>query len=169
MNRQKQVTVKEYQSVVHKIYISKCILDSLKTYLTSSRATMESQLGDTTTKCRPFYDTFDATRIFLCRCLVDFINGMWFFIFVTLLLWAIGTPVGLNLITIETRLSAMQRAQTRSKGKRRQRSDRSDRSEERAGRGDTRGRQKQRTTSAAKREQQRERSTSSTARARPKL
>lgn len=127
---------------------------------------MESQLGDTTTKCRPFYDTFDASRIFLCRNLVDFVNGLSFFIFLTLLLWAIGTPVGLNLITIETRLNAMQRAQARSKGKRRQRSDRS---EEREHRSESRGRQKQRTTSSAKRDQQRERSTSSTARARPQL
>ncbi|EDW00644.1 GH20901 [Drosophila grimshawi] len=126
---------------------------------------MESQLGDTTTKCRPFYDTFDASRIFLCRNLVDFINGLWFFIFLTLLLWAIGTPVGLNLITIQTRLNAMQRAQARSKNKQR-RSDRSDRDDDRGRRGDSRGRQKQRTTSSAKREQQRERSTSSTARAR---
>ncbi|XP_023163307.2 uncharacterized protein LOC111594301 isoform X2 [Drosophila hydei] len=149
--------------------LTRVYTERLKTYLTSSRATMESQLGDTTTKCRPFYDTFDASRIFLCRNLVDFVNGLSFFIFLTLLLWAIGTPVGLNLITIETRLNAMQRAQARSKGKRRQRSDRSDRSEEREHRSESRGRQKQRTTSSAKRDQQRERSTSSTARARPQL
>lgn len=151
------------------VHTSSLFPASLKTYLTSSRATMESQLGDTTTKCRPFYDTFDASRIFLCRNLVDFVNGLSFFIFLTLLLWAIGTPVGLNLITIETRLNAMQRAQARSKGKRRQRSDRSDRSDERDRRSESRGRPKQRTTSSAKRDQQRERSTSSTARARPQL
>ncbi|XP_001985778.2 prominin-2 isoform X2 [Drosophila grimshawi] len=145
--------------------LTRVYTERLKAYLTSSRATMESQLGDTTTKCRPFYDTFDASRIFLCRNLVDFINGLWFFIFLTLLLWAIGTPVGLNLITIQTRLNAMQRAQARSKNKQR-RSDRSDRDDDRGRRGDSRGRQKQRTTSSAKREQQRERSTSSTARAR---
>ncbi|XP_017962035.1 uncharacterized protein LOC108654932 isoform X3 [Drosophila navojoa] len=149
--------------------LTRVYTERLKTYLTSSRATMESQLGDTTTKCRPFYDTFDASRIFLCRNLVDFVNGLSFFIFLTLLLWAIGTPVGLNLITIETRLNAMQRAQARSKGKRRQRSDRSDRSDERDRRSESRGRPKQRTTSSAKRDQQRERSTSSTARARPQL
>lgn len=132
---------------------------SLKTYLTSSQATMESQLGDTTTKCRPFYDTFDASRSFLCRNLVDFINALWFFVFLTLLLWAIGTPVGLNLITVQTRLNVMQRAQSRSRGKQRSGRERSE----------SRGRQQQRTSSAGRREQQRDRSTSSTARARPQL
>jgi len=48
---------------------------SLKAYLTTSRATMESQLGDTTTKCRPFYDTFDASRTFLCRNMVQQIRA----------------------------------------------------------------------------------------------
>ncbi|XP_070140400.1 uncharacterized protein prom isoform X3 [Drosophila kikkawai] len=145
--------------------------DRLKAYLTSSRATMESQLGDTTTKCRPFYDTFDASRSFLCRNMVDFINGLTFFIFLTLLLWAIGTPVGLNLITVQTRLNAMQAAQTRSKSRQR----RSDRSPEQEQRGESRGRKKQRTSSAAasgkkdRREQSRERSTSSTARPKPPL
>ncbi|BFG05641.1 uncharacterized protein DMAD_04334 [Drosophila madeirensis] len=149
--------------------------DRLKAYLTSSRATMESQLGDTTTKCRPFYDTFDASRTFLCRNMVDFVNGLTFFILLTLLLWAIGTPVGLNLITIQTRLNVMQAAQARSKSRQR-RSDRSpDREREREQRSDSRGRKKQRTSSAsatgrsARREQSRERSTSSTARARPQL
>ncbi|SPP73373.1 uncharacterized protein LOC117582154 isoform X1 [Drosophila guanche] len=149
--------------------------DRLKAYLTSSRATMESQLGDTTTKCRPFYDTFDASRTFLCRNMVDFVNGLTFFILLTLLLWAIGTPVGLNLITIQTRLNVMQAAQARSKSRQR-RSDRSpDREREREQRSDSRGRKKQRTSSvsatgrSARREQSRERSTSSTARARPQL
>ncbi|XP_034653240.1 uncharacterized protein LOC117891744 isoform X3 [Drosophila subobscura] len=147
--------------------------DRLKAYLTSSRATMESQLGDTTTKCRPFYDTFDASRTFLCRNMVDFVNGLTFFILLTLLLWAIGTPVGLNLITIQTRLNVMQAAQARSKSRQR-RSDRSP-DREREQRSDSRGRKKQRTSSAsatgrsARREQSRERSTSSTARARPQL
>ncbi|KAH8384586.1 hypothetical protein KR093_001796 [Drosophila rubida] len=141
--------------------LTRVYTERLKTYLTSSRATMESQLGDTTTKCRPFYDTFDASRIFLCRNLVDFVNGLWFFVFLTLLLWAIGTPVGLNLITIQTRLNVMLLAQKRSKGKQR----RSDRDSER----ETRGRPKQRASSAAKRDQQRDRSTSSVARSRPQL
>ncbi|XP_051859745.1 prominin-1-A isoform X3 [Drosophila albomicans] len=147
--------------------LTRVYTERLKTYLTSSRATMESQLGDTTTKCRPFYDTFDASRIFLCRNLVDFVNGLWFFVFLTLLLWAIGTPVGLNLITIQTRLNAMLLAQKRNKGKQR----RSDRDSERDQRGTgTRGRPKQRTSNAGKREQQRDRSTSSaTARSRPPL
>ncbi|XP_026842170.1 uncharacterized protein LOC6601287 isoform X3 [Drosophila persimilis] len=149
--------------------------DRLKAYLTSSKATMESQLGDTTTKCRPFYDTFDASRTFLCRNMVDFVNGLTFFILLTLLLWAIGTPVGLNLITIQTRLNVMQAAQARSKAKQR-RSDRSpERERERDHRSDSRSRKKQRTSSAsgtgrsARREQSRERSTSSTARPRPPL
>ncbi|KMY96328.1 uncharacterized protein LOC6736053 isoform X2 [Drosophila simulans] len=145
--------------------------DRLKAYLTTSKATMESQLGDTTTKCRPFYDTFDASRTFLCRNMVDFINGLTFFIFLTLLLWAIGTPVGLNLITVQTRLNVMQAAQARSKGRHR-RSDRSPEHEQRSG---SRGRKKQRTSSSAtsgrsgKRDQSRERSTSSTARPKPPL
>ncbi|KAH8405087.1 hypothetical protein KR222_000907 [Zaprionus bogoriensis] len=138
--------------------LTRIYTERLKTYLTSSRATMESQLGDTTTKCRPFYDTFDASRSFLCRNLVDFVNALWFFVFLTLLLWAIGTPVGLNLITVQTRLNVMQRAQSRSRGKQRGRE-----------RSESRGRQQQRTSSAGKREQQRDRSTSSTARARPVL
>ncbi|XP_001361984.5 uncharacterized protein prom isoform X3 [Drosophila pseudoobscura] len=149
--------------------------DRLKAYLTSSKATMESQLGDTTTKCRPFYDTFDASRTFLCRNMVDFVNGLTFFILLTLLLWAIGTPVGLNLITIQTRLNVMQAAQARSKAKQR-RSDRSpERERERDQRSDSRSRKKQRTSSAsgtgrsARREQSRERSTSSTSRPRPPL
>ncbi|KAH8339873.1 hypothetical protein KR067_001136 [Drosophila pandora] len=151
--------------------LTRTYTDRLKAYLTSSRATMESQLGDTTTKCRPFYDTFDASRTFLCRNMVDFINGLTFFIFLTLLLWAIGTPVGLNLITIQTRLNVMQAAQQRSKNRQR----RSDRSPDRETRGESRGRKKQRTSSAAasgrsgKREQSRERSTSSTARQKPPL
>ncbi|KAH8233023.1 hypothetical protein KR026_003213 [Drosophila bipectinata] len=151
--------------------LTRTYTDRLKAYLTSSRATMESQLGDTTTKCRPFYDTFDASRTFLCRNMVDFINGLTFFIFLTLLLWAIGTPVGLNLITIQTRLNVMQAAQQRSKNRQR----RSDQSPERESRGASRGRKKQRTSSAAasgrsgKRDQSRERSTSSTARQRPPL
>ncbi|EDW49181.1 GM11838 [Drosophila sechellia] len=145
--------------------------DRLKAYLTTSKATMESQLGDTTTKCRPFYDTFDASRTFLCRNMVDFINGLTFFIFLTLLLWAIGTPVGLNLITVQTRLNVMQAAQARSKGRHR-RTDRSPEHEQRSG---SRGRKKQRTSSTAtsgrsgKRDQSRERSTSSTARPKPPL
>ncbi|KAH8319662.1 hypothetical protein KR074_003244 [Drosophila pseudoananassae] len=151
--------------------LTRSYTDRLKAYLTSSRATMESQLGDTTTKCRPFYDTFDASRTFLCRNMVDFINGLTFFIFLTLLLWAIGTPVGLNLITIQTRLNVMQAAQQRSKNRQR----RNDQSPERESRGASRGRKKQRTSSAAasgrsgKRDQSRERSTSSTARQRPPL
>ncbi|XP_017838886.1 uncharacterized protein LOC108597069 isoform X3 [Drosophila busckii] len=156
--------------------LTRVYTERLKTYLTSSRATMESQLGDTTTKCRPFYDTFDASRTFLCRNLVDFVNGLWFFVFLTLLLWAIGTPVGLNLITIQTRLHAMETAHKRKgKGKpRRQRSDGSDRSvEQQRSRGRSqqqqRGRSKQRASNASKREQQRERSTSSTGRVKPVL
>ncbi|XP_016972143.1 uncharacterized protein LOC108039599 isoform X5 [Drosophila rhopaloa] len=151
--------------------MTRAYTDRLKAYLTTSRATMESQLGDTTTKCRPFYDTFDASRTFICRNMVDFINGLTFFIFLTLLLWAIGTPVGLNLITVQTRLNVMQAAQSRSKGRQR-RSDRSPDQEQRSG---SRGRKKQRTSSAGasgrsgKREQSRERSTSSTARPKPPL
>ncbi|XP_037713639.1 uncharacterized protein LOC119549561 isoform X1 [Drosophila subpulchrella] len=151
--------------------MTRAYTDRLKAYLTTSRATMESQLGDTTTKCRPFYDTFDASRTFLCRNMVDFINGLTFFIFLTLLLWAIGTPVGLNLITVQTRLNVMQAAQARNKGRHR-RSDRSPEQEQRSG---SRGRKKQRTSSSAasgrsgKRDQSRERSTSSTARPKPPL
>ncbi|XP_017061997.1 uncharacterized protein LOC108101927 isoform X1 [Drosophila ficusphila] len=151
--------------------MTRAYTDRLKAYLTSSRATMESQLGDTTTKCRPFYDTFDASRTFLCRNMVDFVNGLTFFIFLTLLLWAIGTPVGLNLITVQTRLNVMQAAQARSKGRQR----RSDRSPDRESRGGSRGRKKQRSGSSAasgrsgKRDQSRERSTSSTARPKPPL
>ncbi|XP_039228549.1 uncharacterized protein LOC6532036 isoform X2 [Drosophila yakuba] len=151
--------------------MTRAYTDRMKAYLTTSKATMESQLGDTTTKCRPFYDTFDASRTFLCRNMVDFINGLSFFIFLTLLLWAIGTPVGLNLITVQTRLNVMQAAQSRSKGRHR-RSDRSPEQEQRSG---SRGRKKQRTSSSAtsgrsgKRAQSRERSTSSTARPKPPL
>ncbi|XP_043646290.1 uncharacterized protein LOC122615317 isoform X2 [Drosophila teissieri] len=151
--------------------MTRAYTDRMKAYLTTSKATMESQLGDTTTKCRPFYDTFDASRTFLCRNMVDFINGLSFFIFLTLLLWAIGTPVGLNLITVQTRLNVMQAAQSRSKARHR-RSDRSPEQEQRSG---SRGRKKQRTSSSAtsgrsgKRAQSRERSTSSTARPKPPL
>ncbi|KAH8401114.1 hypothetical protein KR009_003137 [Drosophila setifemur] len=155
--------------------LTRIYTDRLKAYLTSSRATMESQLGDTTTKCRPFYDTFDASRTFLCRNMVDFVNGLTFFIFLTLLLWAIGTPVGLNLITVQTRLNVMQAALARSKNRQR-RSDRSpERERERDQRSGTRGRKKQRTSSAGasgrsgRRERSRERSTSSTARPKPPL
>ncbi|XP_039956468.1 prominin-2 isoform X1 [Bactrocera neohumeralis] len=109
--------------------------ERLKAYLTNSKATMSSQLGDTTAKCRPFFDIFDANRIFLCRNIVDYINALWFFIFVTLLLWSVGTPVGLNLITIQRRLNRLRRAQTRS-----------------AERTDSRSRRRERTTSSAARE-----------------
>ncbi|XP_049309871.1 prominin-2 isoform X2 [Bactrocera dorsalis] len=109
--------------------------ERLKAYLTNSKATMSSQLGDTTAKCRPFFDIFDANRIFLCRNIVDYINALWFFIFVTLLLWSVGTPVGLNLITIQRRLNRLRRAQTRS-----------------AERSDSRSRRRERTTSSAARE-----------------
>ncbi|XP_018804792.1 PREDICTED: prominin-2 isoform X1 [Bactrocera latifrons] len=109
--------------------------ERLKAYLTNSKATMSSQLGDTTAKCRPFFDIFDANRIFLCRNIVDYINALWFFIFVTLLLWSVGTPVGLNLITIQRRLNRLRRAQTRS-----------------AERSDSRSRRRERTTSSAGRE-----------------
>lgn len=96
---------------------------------------MSSQLGDTTAKCRPFFDIFDANRIFLCRNIVDYINALWFFIFITLLLWSVGTPVGLNLITIQRRLNRLRRAQARS-----------------AERSDSRSRRRERTTSSAARE-----------------
>ncbi|XP_017125523.1 uncharacterized protein LOC108144876 isoform X2 [Drosophila elegans] len=146
--------------------MTRAYTDRLKAYLTTSRATMESQLGDTTTKCRPFYDTFDASRTFICRNMVDFINGLTFFIFLTLLLWAIGTPVGLNLITVQTRLNVMQAAHSRR---------RSDRSPDQEQRSESRGRKKQRTSSAGAsgrsgtREQSRERSTSSATRPKPPL
>nr|XP_036231063.1 prominin-2 isoform X2 [Bactrocera oleae] len=109
--------------------------ERLKAYLTNSKATMSSQLGDTTAKCRPFFDIFDANRIFLCRNIVDYINALWFFVFVTLLLWSVGTPVGLNLITIQRRLNGLRRAQSRS-----------------AERSDSRSRRRERTTSSAARE-----------------
>ncbi|XP_054089764.1 prominin-2 isoform X1 [Zeugodacus cucurbitae] len=109
--------------------------ERLKAYLTNSKATMSSQLGDTTAKCRPFFDIFDANRIFLCRNIVDYINALWFCIFITLLLWSVGTPVGLNLITIQRRINRLRRAQARS-----------------AERSDSRSRRRERTTSSAARE-----------------
>ncbi|XP_067627769.1 prominin-1 isoform X2 [Eurosta solidaginis] len=109
--------------------------ERLKAYLTNTKATMSSQLGDTTAKCRPFFDIFDANRIFLCRNIVDYINAMWFFIFMTLLLWSVGTPVGLNLITIQRRLNHLKRAKTRA-----------------VERSDSRSRRRERTTSSATRE-----------------
>ncbi|XP_036334517.1 prominin-2 [Rhagoletis pomonella] len=109
--------------------------ERLKAYLTNSKATMSSQLGDTTAKCRPFFDIFDANRIFLCRNIVDYINALWFFIFITLLLWSVGTPIGLNLITIQRRLNRLRRAQKRA-----------------AERSDSRSRRRERATSSATRE-----------------
>uniref|UniRef100_W8BIB1 Prominin-1 n=3 Tax=Ceratitis capitata TaxID=7213 RepID=W8BIB1_CERCA len=109
--------------------------ERLKAYLTNSKATMSSQLGDTTAKCRPFFDIFDANRIFLCRNIVDHINALWFFTFTTLLLWSIGTPVGLNLITIQRRINQLQRAKVRS-----------------AERSDSRSRRRERAVSSATRE-----------------
>ncbi|XP_023037639.1 uncharacterized protein LOC6639735 isoform X1 [Drosophila willistoni] len=147
--------------------MTRAYTERLKAYLTSSRATMESQLGDTTTKCRPFYDTFDASRTFLCRNMVDFINGLTFCIFLTLLLWAIGTPVGLNLITIQTRLNVMQEAESRKRHRRSDQSRGRERDQESG-----RGRKKQRSTSSAKSKSKssasRDRSSSSTARAKPR-
>ncbi|XP_073845813.1 prominin isoform X2 [Musca autumnalis] len=90
--------------------------ERLKTYLTSDKATMSSQLGDTTAKCRPFFDIFDANRIFLCRNMIDFINALWFFPFLTLLLWSVATPVGLNLISLQRKLTTLKQIRLRSGG-----------------------------------------------------
>uniref|UniRef100_A0A1I8NZW3 Prominin n=1 Tax=Stomoxys calcitrans TaxID=35570 RepID=A0A1I8NZW3_STOCA len=120
--------------------------ERLKTYLTSSKATMSSQLGDTTAKCRPFFDIFDANRIFFCRNMIDFVNALWFFTFLTLLLWSIATPVGLNLITLQRKITSIKRVRLRA-----------------AERGD-RSRKRDRGTSSG-----RDRSSSSTRRSRPVL
>ncbi|XP_061400004.1 prominin-1-A [Musca vetustissima] len=98
--------------------------ERLKTYLASDKATMSSQLGDTTAKCRPFFDIFDANRIFLCRNMIDFINALWFFPFLTLLLWSVATPVGLNLITLQRKLTTLKQIRMRGgaeRGRRRER------------------------------------------------
>lgn len=86
---------------------------SLKNYLTSSKATMSSQLGDTTAKCRPFFDIFDANRTYLCHNVVDYINALWFFALLTLLMWSLGVPVGLNLINIQRHLNALKKTRKR--------------------------------------------------------
>lgn len=75
---------------------------------------MSSQLGETTARCRPFFDIFDANRIFLCRNMIDFVNALWFFTFLTLLLWSIATPVGLNLITLQRKINTMHQLKLRS-------------------------------------------------------
>ncbi|XP_058979653.1 prominin-1-A isoform X2 [Musca domestica] len=90
--------------------------ERLKTYLASDKATMSSQLGDTTAKCRPFFDIFDANRIFLCRNMIDFVNALWFFPFLTLLLWSVATPVGLNLITLQRKLTTLKQIRLRGGG-----------------------------------------------------
>lgn len=109
---------------------------------------MSSQLGDTTAKCRPFFDIFDANRIFLCRNMIDFVNALWFFTFVTLLLWSIAAPVGLNLITLQRKLTILKKVRLRTA--------------ERGERDRDRGRRRERDTSSS-----RERSTSSGRRQKP--
>lgn len=116
---------------------------------------MSSQLGETTARCRPFFDIFDANRIFLCRNMIDFVNALWFFTFLTLLLWSIATPVGLNLITLQRKINNVRRAKLRA-------------AERATERGDSfsRGRRRDRTRSSPR---YRDRSTSSTGRPRPTL
>ncbi|XP_055908397.1 prominin-1-A [Eupeodes corollae] len=86
----------------------------LKGYLTSSKATMSSQLGESTAQCRPLFDIFDANRIFLCRNAVDYLNALWFFTFVCLLLWSIGVPIGLNMISLQRKLKEFSRVRDTS-------------------------------------------------------
>lgn len=116
---------------------------------------MSSQLGETTARCRPFFDIFDANRIFLCRNMIDFVNALWFFTFFTLLLWSIAAPVGLNLITLQRKMSSLRQAKLRA-------------AERATERGDSfsRGRRRDRGRSPSR---DRDRSTSSTARQRPTL
>lgn len=138
-------------------YVCMCVFVSLyffrlKSYLTRSKATMSSQLGDTTAKCRPFFDIFDANRIFLCRNMIDFVNALWFCTFLTLLLWSIGTPVGLNLISLQRKLTNLKRAKLRA-------------AERAADREESRGRGRDRDRGAAT--GSRDRSTSSAGRRKP--
>uniref|UniRef100_A0A1A9WXI9 Prominin n=1 Tax=Glossina brevipalpis TaxID=37001 RepID=A0A1A9WXI9_9MUSC len=130
--------------------------ERLKTYLTSSKATMSSQLGDTTAKCRPFFDIFDANRMFICRNAVDFINALWFFTFLALLLWSIGTPVGLNMITLQRKINSFNKAKMHAVQRTGERRD--------SPRDTGRGRRKDRDSSSS-----RDRSTSSVTRQRPQL
>lgn len=111
---------------------------------------MSSQLGDTTAKCRPFFDIFDANRMFFCRNMVDFVNAIWFVIFVTLLLWSIATPVGLNMISIQRSMNSLRKAKIRI-----------------AERGGDRGRRRDRGRGSAS--PRRDRSTSSGTRQKPQL
>ncbi|XP_046811807.1 uncharacterized protein LOC111684217, partial [Lucilia cuprina] len=129
--------------------------ERLKTYLSNDKATMSSQLGETTARCRPFFDIFDANRIFLCRNMIDFVNALWFFTFLTLLLWSIATPVGLNLISLHRKINGLRKAKLRA-------------AERATERGDSfsRGRRRDRGRSTSR---DRERSTSSTGRPRPTL
>uniref|UniRef100_A0A1B0AP20 Prominin n=1 Tax=Glossina palpalis gambiensis TaxID=67801 RepID=A0A1B0AP20_9MUSC len=130
--------------------------ERLKTYLTNSKATMSSQLGDTTAKCRPFFDIFDANRIFICRNAVDFINALWFCTFLALLLWSIGTPVGLNMITLQRKMNSLKKAKMCAVQRAAERRD--------SPRDTGRGRRKERDSSSS-----RDRSTSSAGRQRPQL
>ena len=116
---------------------------------------MSSQLGETTARCRPFFDIFDANRIFLCRNMIDFVNALWFFTFLTLLLWSIGTPVGLNLITLQRKVNNLRRAKQRAAERERDR-----------GGSPGRGRRRDRDRGSST---PRDRSTSSTGRPRPQL
>ncbi|KAM7343526.1 prominin isoform 2-T2 [Cochliomyia hominivorax] len=129
--------------------------ERLKTYLSNDKATMSSQLGETTARCRPFFDIFDANRIFLCRNMIDFVNALWFFTFLTLLLWSIAAPVGLNLITLQRKLNSLRQLKLRA-------------AERATERGDSfsRGRRRDRARSSSR---ERDRSTSSTGRSRPTL
>ncbi|XP_055390329.1 prominin-like protein isoform X2 [Condylostylus longicornis] len=80
----------------------------LKSYLALDKGAVSySSLGEKTAMCRPLFDIFDANRNFLCRNIVDSINGIWFCAFLSLFCWAIGTPLALNIISLHYRLIAI--------------------------------------------------------------
>ncbi|XP_037918454.1 prominin-1-A isoform X2 [Hermetia illucens] len=83
---------------------TKLYLQRIKDYLTADEHKVSVTLDDPKATCRPLFNIFDANRNFLCRYGFDSINGLWFCTFSCLLLWCIGTPIALNIITIHTKL-----------------------------------------------------------------
>lgn len=74
----------------------------LKEHLLMNKRETLRQLKNSIAPCQPLYNLFDVNRHLFCHHIIDPLNGLWFSSFVSLMIWAILTPIALGLATVYT-------------------------------------------------------------------
>ncbi|XP_054257908.1 prominin-1-A isoform X2 [Macrosteles quadrilineatus] len=77
---------------------SRQYVDRLLNYVDQLRRHVTDSVSSNVATCRPLWDIFNTTRLFLCRHTMDPLNGFWFASMWCLIVLLVATPVCLKLV-----------------------------------------------------------------------